>query len=57
MILKRFNFSKIEFISPKYYMPIKLRKKILVLTLEIFNKLAIKLNKDIWPSMELIVYK
>ena len=54
-ILKRFNFSKIEFVSPKYK-TIGGKKEMLYL-LETFNNLAIKWNGGIWISMQVIAYK
>ena len=45
-ILRRFNFPKIEFVSPKYKI-IESKKMMLCYLLETFNNFAIKWSKDI----------
>ena len=56
-ILKRFGFSKVEFVAPTY----KLRKKkgtmMLVLLLEAFNRVASVFSNGIWFSMQVIAHK
>ena len=56
-ILKRFNFSKVEFVSPRYLIPENKKERILVFLLEIFNNFAIKWGKGIWISMQVIAHK
>lgn len=56
-ILKRFNFSKVEFFSPKYLTHENKKERILLFLLEIFNNFAIKWNNGIWISMQVIAYK
>jgi len=55
-VLNRFNFSKVEFTSPKYFTSENKKKRMLVLLLEIFNAVAIKWNRGIWIAMQVIAF-
>lgn len=56
-ILKRFGFSKVEFLSPTYKLRKSKRTMVLISLLEAFNRCAIVFNKGVWFSMQVIARK
>ena len=56
-ILKRFNFSKVKFVSPTFKYSDNKIKMFLIHTVKGINNLLIPFEKGFWPAMELIAYK
>ena len=57
LILKKFGFSKIYFLSPKYKRFENKKRMFIIYSLEILNKFLIRFNRGIWLSMQIIAYK
>lgn len=56
-ILKKFNFLKVQFVSPTFKYSDNKIKMLLIHTVEGINNLLIPFEKGFWPAMELIAYK
>lgn len=56
-VLKRFGFSKVEFVPPMFKYRKDKKAMMLIYLLEVFNKLSFVFNKGVWVSMQVIAHK